>query len=513
MFRGSIVLKTFALILFFALIYFLFLNFVFVNYVQDEIEGEYVAVLEKLNETLASELDSQTNDEATEASTEAAKEEASKTTEAEKTSEAVKEDASETVIKETASLSAGEDDELSSEQIEYINLAAALSAAQICVAASDGIIIYDTAGQSIGSTIKDSAQLSDKELDGVISTSSIDDKSLAVTRLVANGGAVSYVISIYDYSVIDSAVDDELVRYNTVGLIAFVIVLLVGLGTAIDSRMLLRKLTKLTVEYADGKFDNRVNLHFADEHQRLSDAIYCLAEKTQGLVEYQKDFVANVSHDFRSPLTSIKGYVGAIKDGTIPYENKDKYLDIILFEADRLTGLTQDLLQLNEIDNKALKLELTDFNVCSMVKQSARTFEAVCASKKLKIRLVFSERELWVNADKSKIQQVLHNLIDNAVKFSKEDSVIEITVSDKDMKVYVSVKDSGIGIPYESLDRIWERFYKTDLSRGKDKKGTGLGLAITKQIINAHGEKIEVASKVGVGTEFIFTLKQVSKPE
>ena len=141
----------------------------------------------------------------------------------------------------------------------------------------------------------------------------------------------------------------------------------------------------------------------------------------------------------------------------------------------------------------------------------AATFEAKCAEKKLKIRLVFADREIWVRADKSKIQQVLHNLIDNATKFSNDDGMIIITISETDNRVWVSVKDQGIGIPRESLNQVWERFYKTDLSRGKDKKGTGLGLSITRQIINAHGETIMVNSKVGEGTEFKFTLKRIEK--
>ena len=113
---------------------------------------------------------------------------------------------------------------------------------------------------------------------------------------------------------------------------------------------------------------------------------------------------------------------------------------------------------------------------------------------------------MFITADFSKIQQVLYNLIDNAIKFSHQDSVITIETTEKNEKVFVSVKDTGIGIPKDSLKKIWERFYKTDLSRGKDKRGTGLGLSIVKEIIQAHGENINCISTEGVGTEFIFTL-------
>ena len=137
------------------------------------------------------------------------------------------------------------------------------------------------------------------------------------------------------------------------------------------------------------------------------------------------------------------------------------------------------------------------------------------SAKKKKIEFVFKmdTEELFVNADQPKIQQVLNNLIDNAIKFSPQYSKIILSTYEKGEKVFVSIKDSGIGIPKDSINRIWERFYKSDPSRGKDKKGTGLGLAITKEIIQSHNENIDVISTEGVGTEFIFTVqkKQVEK--
>ena len=139
------------------------------------------------------------------------------------------------------------------------------------------------------------------------------------------------------------------------------------------------------------------------------------------------------------------------------------------------------------------------------------TFEGKCREKSLSFDLVLTGQELFVNADMSKIQQVLYNLIDNATKFSNPDSVIKIETIIKNEKVFISVKDSGVGIPADSLNKIWERFYKTDPSRGKDKKGTGLGLAIVKEIIQAHKQNINVVSTEGAGTEFIFTLALSSR--
>lgn len=127
-------------------------------------------------------------------------------------------------------------------------------------------------------------------------------------------------------------------------------------------------------------------------------------------------------------------------------------------------------------------------------------------AEKDSIEVIFPPKKLTVNGDKRKIQQVLYNLLDNAIKFSDSDSVVTIETTERGEKIYTSVKDDGIGIPRTSLNKIWERFYKSDLSRGKDKKGTGLGLAIVKEAIQAHGENISVVSTEGVGTEFIFSL-------
>ena len=187
----------------------------------------------------------------------------------------------------------------------------------------------------------------------------------------------------------------------------------------------------------------------------------------------------------------------------------EKYLTRVISETDRLNKLTQGLLTLNSLDSKGY-LSRTNFDINRVIKDTAASFEGTCDTKNIVLDLTFSETITMVYADLGKIQQVLYNLIDNAIKFSHQDSVIYIQTSLKYEKVFVSVKDTGVGIPKESLKKIWERFYKTDQSRGKDKKGTGLGLAIVKEIIQNHGETIDVISTEDVGTEFIFTLPRAS---
>lgn len=267
-----------------------------------------------------------------------------------------------------------------------------------------------------------------------------------------------------------------------------------------------KKLLTAVSNYNSGVYEPTLLLHSGDEFEKMSLELSYMAEQIKDLDDYQKKFIANVSHDFRSPLTSIKGYAEAMLDGTIPEELHNKYLDIIVFETERLTKLTSNLLSLNRFESGKASLDLADFDINQIIKRTAATFEGTCVKKHVKLKLTFSEKETFVHADMAKIQQVLYNLIDNAIKFSNPNSAIHITTIEKREKVMISVKDFGMGIPKDNLKKVWERFYKTDLSRGKDKKGTGLGLSITKEIINAHDENINVTSTEGAGTEFVFTL-------
>lgn len=275
----------------------------------------------------------------------------------------------------------------------------------------------------------------------------------------------------------------------------------------------LRKITRATEQYALGNLHYQLSVDSEDEIGYLAASLSYMAEELAQGEENQKKLVANISHDFRSPLTSIRGYLEAMLDGTIPPEMHEKYLQIVLNETDRLTKLTNNLLTLNNLNAKGMLLEKTDFDINAVIKNTAATFEGTCKQKMIAIELILTGEEMIVHADMVKIQQVLYNLLDNAIKFSHHDSIIKIETTLKHNKVFISVKDNGIGIPKESLKLIWDRFYKTDLSRGKDKRGTGLGLSITREIIKAHGENINVISTEGVGSEFIFTLPCVDTGE
>ncbi len=269
----------------------------------------------------------------------------------------------------------------------------------------------------------------------------------------------------------------------------------------------LRKLRNGVKDFSIAKKNTPIEIHTNDEYGELADALNILGDELSKFDEYQRKFISNISHDFRSPLTSIHGYVQAIADGVIPSENQEKYLNIILFETNRLTKLTTDLLDVNNFDRDNIFLEISTFDIHESIHKTIDSLEGTAGKKHIRFRFQKAvDAPLYVTADAGKIQQVLQNLIDNAVKFSHSNSSICITTRTRGDKVFVSIKDSGIGIPKEDLGKIWDRFYKTDLSRGKDKLGTGLGLSISKEIINAHKQTIDVVSTEGVGTKFVFTL-------
>lgn len=332
------------------------------------------------------------------------------------------------------------------------------------------------------------------------------DMLTVFTPITANYKIKGYVIILQPMETLRSRSDSFLsITYITLILLLFLSLIILIFFTEVFY-IPLKKIIYATEQYAAGNMHYEFSIESNDEMGYLAGTLNYMAGEIAKSEDNQKKFVANVSHDFRSPLTSIHGYLEAMIDGTIPVGLHEKYLNIVLNETDRLTKLTNSLLTLNNLNTKGMVLELSDFNINQVIRKTVDAFEGTCRKKQISINLILTGEEMLVHADVDKIQQVLYNLLDNAIKFSHDNSTINIETKLKHNKVFVSVKDTGIGIPKESLKLIFDRFYKTDLSRGKDKKGTGLGLSITKEIIHSHGENINVISTEGVGTEFIFSL-------
>lgn len=336
---------------------------------------------------------------------------------------------------------------------------------------------------------------------------SFDEQMLSVfSPITSNFKVRGYVVIHTPMSAIQASCNSLLNISYIMLVILFLLSLIILIFFTEIVYLPLRKITEATEQYASGNMHYEFQVDSEDEIGYLAATLSYMASEIARSEDDQKKFVANVSHDFRSPLTSIKGYLEAMLDGTIPPEMHEKYLNIVLNETERLTKLTNGLLTLNNMNTKGMLLDRTDFELNRVIRDTAASFEGTCRQKSIAIELVLTGDCIYVNADMGRIQQVFYNLLDNAIKFSHHDSVIRIETNEKSNKVYISVKDSGIGIPKDDLKLIWNRFYKSDASRGKDKKGTGLGLSITKEIIYAHGEHINVISTEGVGSEFIFSL-------
>lgn len=384
---------------------------------------------------------------------------------------------------------------------------------RVWIVNSDGVIITDTSysGNVVNKNLNDLDPLFLQNEKGISYHTYFKD--IFYEPMLSIIEPVTYDYKIKGYIVLHTPLtgitDDTNIYFNVINIcflvflpLLFILYLYIYYITAIP----LRNLKKAAMEYSSGNYNYALTLKGLSEYRDLGAAISYMSGELAKLDDYQKKFVANISHDFRSPLTSIKGYAQAILDGTIPHEMQDKYLNIILFETERLNKLTSSLLELNSFENHGTILDIISFDINHVIKKTAESFEGACREKKITLNLVFSSKNTVVDADIGKIQQVLYNLIDNAIKFSHTNSKIKVSTEEKGDKVFVSVKDYGVGIPKDSIKKVWDRFYKTDASRGKDKKGTGLGLSITKEIIQAHKENINVISTEGVGTEFIFSL-------
>ncbi|MBQ7364727.1 MAG: HAMP domain-containing histidine kinase [Clostridia bacterium] len=268
----------------------------------------------------------------------------------------------------------------------------------------------------------------------------------------------------------------------------------------------LAKMAAAAKAFAEGDFTVRVPVTGHDEVSEFGVIFNEMAESLERSEKTRNDFVANVSHDLRSPMTSITGFIDGMLNGVIPPEQHEHYLRIVLSETKRLSRLVTTLLDISRIQAGERKFRMTNFDICEMARQILISFENRIEEKALDVQFTLDEDRMYVLADMDSIYQVLYNLCDNAVKFSKDGGKIALFVSENSGVITVSVFNEGEGIAEEDLVFVFDRFYKADKSRGIDKSGTGLGLYISKKIIEAHKEKIWVESESHVSCTFSFTL-------
>ena len=289
-------------------------------------------------------------------------------------------------------------------------------------------------------------------------------------------------------------------------IISALISLLIGLIiTFIISRLIARpviKIKKAVDRMTDGDFNTKIEITSHDELRGLSRAFNEMTESLNQTELRRREFVANVSHELRTPMTTIMGFIEGILDGTIPYDEQSKYLNITLNETKRLTRLVNDLLYIERYRENEAALAKTDYDINEQIKIVLIGFEKAIYDNEIEVNLTFCDDATVVTADYDSIQRVISNLIDNAVKFSPRGGALNIEVSQDD-GIYVAINNQGV-IEQEDQKLLFERFYKADKSRGID--GAGLGLYIVKDIINAHNQTITFTSDVETGTTFKFSL-------
>jgi signal transduction histidine kinase len=268
----------------------------------------------------------------------------------------------------------------------------------------------------------------------------------------------------------------------------------------------LRRLTHAAGAVAQGRFDQQVPVRSRDELGRLSRVFNDMISRLRAARQMQVDFVANVSHELRTPLTAVKGTVETLRDGAVnDPEVRDRFLETVERETDRLIRLVNDLLLLSRADSEALNLRREPLNLAALTQATVERLESQAQGVVLKVSAGPNTPLAW--ADPDRVEQVLLNLLDNAIKYSRPGGAVTVRVeSGLEGAALVQVRDEGIGIPAEDLDRIGQRFYRADKARSRAQGGSGLGLAIAQALVQAHGGKLWVQSQENVGTTVSFTL-------
>jgi len=269
----------------------------------------------------------------------------------------------------------------------------------------------------------------------------------------------------------------------------------------------LRAIRDAAKSCAEGNFDVHLPVRGKDEIAEISLAFNSMAETMNNYDTMRNTFLSNVSHELRTPMTSIAGFIDGILDGVIPVDKHPYYLKLVSEEIKRLSRLVATLLDLSRIQAGDRKFTMASFDICEMSRQILISFEQKINDKRLNVEFDCDEENIHVIADRDAIHQVFYNLCDNAVKFASEGGCFRISIQKiKNRKILISVFNEGQGISEADLPYVFERFYKSDKSRGLNKSGIGLGLFIAKTIADAHHEKLWVESEFGKSCCFKFTL-------
>lgn len=342
------------------------------------------------------------------------------------------------------------------------------------------------------------------EMDGIVS-----DPSLVYGQGIFTSGEIrGYVFTMASTSQEDMLI--SVTRKTVINSSIWVMLAAVIATYFITERIVhpLKSMTRAAKNFAKGDFSERITVTGKGEVSELAKAFNNMAESLENLESMRNSFLASVSHDLRTPMTTISGFIDGIQSGAIPKEQHEHYLGVISSEVHRLSRLVSQILDISRLESGDRKLNFTNFDVAEVSRLILLSFEQKIDEKRLDVEFNSEKDSMPVVADKDAVYQIIYNLCHNAIKFSNEGGKFIINISKlPNKKIKISVFDEGSLISEEDAKRIFDRFYKTDKSRGLDKSGVGLGLYICKTIADAHGETIQLDTHEN-GCEFWFTLKE-----
>ena len=266
----------------------------------------------------------------------------------------------------------------------------------------------------------------------------------------------------------------------------------------------LTRLTNAIKELSNGNYNVRVDNVGQDEISKLNQGFNQMARQLAKQDETRQKFISDISHEFQTPLTSIQGFANILKEEDLPKEQRVKYANIILYNSKRLSSLAKNMLQLTLLDREEIELELTNYSLVEQMNRVISTQENQAMEKNIEIVFEMPKKEIFIEGDEQRLEQVWTNIISNAIKYTNEGGLITITMKKNSKDIEISIEDTGIGMSKEVVSHIFERFYREDKARNVE--GNGLGLAIVKSIVDLHHGKIDILSQVDVGTNFIVSL-------
>lgn len=271
--------------------------------------------------------------------------------------------------------------------------------------------------------------------------------------------------------------------------------------------IIVKPLTRLTTaikELSNGNYNVRVDNVGQDEISKLNQGFNQMARQLAKQDETRQKFISDISHEFQTPLTSIQGFANILKEEDLPKEQRVKYANIILYNSKRLSSLAKNMLQLTLLDREEIELEISNYSLVNQMNRVISTQENQATEKNIEIVFETPKKDIFIDGDEQRLEQVWTNIISNAIKYTNEGGLITITMKKSSKDIEVSIEDTGIGMSKEAVSHIFERFYREDKARNVE--GNGLGLAIVKSIVDLHHGKIDILSQVDVGTNFIVKL-------